>query len=196
MDKKFITYFVLGIFGFSVIGFLIGHFATYKFSDQNYEPLDMSGGTYVRLVYIGSSNCYFSNARETINSVNYIKRDLKKLLNEHNINFLATGISVDISSDIAIEHIEKTGPYNEILVGNGPFNLGTIHYASGASPTPKIILFLEEYKTNLVGLKMDNLTKSQELIANYSGQYEIEDLKEYIETSSDSNILNFLNVSR
>ncbi|NBC28116.1 MAG: hypothetical protein GVY08_14735 [Bacteroidetes bacterium] len=179
---------------FLFFGILIGIFTFNEIDSQKRETINLSGGKYVRLVFIGSSKCYFSNTRKTIRTIKNIKLFLKKFLDDKNVEFITTGTSFDYSSSDAITHLDKTGPYDEVLVGNGPFNLGIMQYVSGKSPTPKIILLLEEYESELVGLNMKNFIDSQSSIKTYTGQFEIQNLYEYLISNNEDEILEYLNI--
>jgi len=170
-----------------VYGFLSGHQST----SPSKKSVDLSGGQYIRLVFVGSSTCSYSNNDVTISLIKNIKADLKNLSTNHDFEFISTGISYDVSSKVALKYLEKTGTYDELLVGNGPFNLGNIQYTSGMSPTPLILLFAENYETDLLGMNMSNFKSSQDHIKTLSGQFEIQEFHDFLETASENKVLEY-----
>lgn len=189
MDKKFYIYLLLVSAGLFIIGLFYGINNSTAPDDES--NIDLSGGVYIRMVYIGSSRCVYSNNRNTHKMVSDIKKRLENTFEEANENFLSTGISIDRSSVEGLNLLDKSGPYDEILVGGGSFNLGLIKYASGSTSTPKIIFLLEEYDTDLIGLNMSNFNSAQKPIKMYNGQYEIEDLYKFLNSTSREKIYQY-----
>lgn len=151
-------------------------------------------GTYVRLVFIGSSSCFYSNNPDTHRMVRVIKSELESMLIEESIHFISTGLSFDHSDTKAINYLQETGSYDELLVGEGAFNLGMIHYASGSSATPMLLLFVENYDAEPIGLNYSNFTDSQRLLRSYTGQYEIEEFYNLINNRPDIDVMQFLGI--
>ena len=174
-----------------ISGLVYGYLSGFNSTSPSKINVDLSGGQYIRLVFVGSSTCGYSNNDVTTSLIKNIKADLKNLSNSHDFGFISTGISYDVSSKVALEYLEKTGDYNELLVGNGPFNLGTIQYTSGKSPTPLILLFAENYETDLSGMNMNNFNSSQEHIGTLSGQYEIQEFHDFLVAASDDEVLEY-----
>lgn len=158
------------------------------------NTIDVSGGTYVRFVFIGSSNCVYSNHEDTHRTVSSIKNELNSVFKQSPINFISTGITYDMSSIIGIQFLEKTGPYNELLVGAGPLNLGIINYSSRGSSTPRVLLFLEQYDTDVFGLNMNNFYDSQKLLKSYAGLYDLFELHDFLQSSSDHDIVKYFDL--
>ncbi len=71
-----------------------------NFTSQTYRTstVDLSGGDYLRFVFIGSSNCRFSNNDQVHEMVNYLKKNLEEIAESNSMNFISTGISVDSHS--------------------------------------------------------------------------------------------------
>lgn len=89
--------FLLFIMGFSftyVRNYIKSFDYEYKF---NPDVANSQGGEFVRFVYIGSSNCSFSN-EYTHKMVTEIKYFIQNLAHESNYNFISTGISSDFNS--------------------------------------------------------------------------------------------------
>ncbi|TVR19727.1 MAG: hypothetical protein EA391_00205 [Balneolaceae bacterium] len=195
MDKKEFVLLIIACIVLFIIGLTYG-LKNNENVDSGFEGnIDLSGGVYVRFVFIGASDCFFANNKEIHHMINYIKPELDKALKNNSIKFISTGISYDLSSTTAIEYLKKTGPYDEVLAGGGAFNLGAIKYASGGSSTPKVLLFLEEYETELFGINMINFTDSQHLLKTYTGQFEIQELYKIVKQYSDSALADYLGIT-
>lgn len=195
MEGKFLKSFTVVAITLFLIGVLYGTFIIKKSNSNTVDTLDLAKGQYIRLVFVGSSTCGYSNNEETTSLIKNIKADFENLSMKNDFKFISTGISYDVSSKVALEYLEKTGTYDELLVGNGPFNLGTIQYTSGKSPTPLVLLYVENYETDLFGMNMSNFNSSQKLIKMLTGQFEIQEFHDYLEASSDDEILEYFEMS-
>ncbi|MFU8812953.1 MAG: hypothetical protein ACNA78_08290 [Balneolaceae bacterium] len=111
------------------------------------------------------------------------------MLSANSINFIATGISADVSGNTGRRYLDHTGPYNELITGGGTFNLGVINYASGAASTPQLLLIREEHETSLIGLNISNMKNSQTLIEKITGQFEIQEFYEFVKNSPAEEVL-------
>jgi len=193
MFKSIYVYAFLIIILF-VVGYIFGSLGIYQFSNDSQKTFDFSKGSLVRFVYIGSSKCIYSNNERTHEMVSYIKSELKSIYDSTNTKFFSTGISIDLNSEVGVPYLSKTGPYNEILVGGGPLNLGLINYSSGLSSTPKILISFEEYKTKMIGLNSKNLNDAQKMIKTFTGQIEIKSLYELLKNKNQNDIHELLEV--
>lgn len=193
-NNKFLVYTILG----SLVLFLVGLYLGLEKNKQDalttINRSSIPSGTYVRLVFIGSSSCFYSNNPDTHRMVRVIKSELEKMLVEESIHFISTGLSFDHSHANAVDYLQETGPYDELLVGGGAFNLGIIHYASGSSLTPMLLLFVESYDTEPIGLNYSNFTDSQRLLKSYIGQYEIEEFYDLITNRPQNDVVEFLGI--
>lgn len=196
MGEKYYLSLFLVSFGLFLIGVLYGLEKSNSADHHSTETVDFSGGMYIRLVFIGSSDCIYANNSETHRMVSTIKNELSSVLEKASIQFITTGVSHDLSSTIGMNYLEKTGPYDEILVGGGPFNLGIIHYASSGLSTPRLLLFLEKYETDVFGMNMNNFYNAQELLKSYTGQYEIQDLYEFLQNTPEGEIIDYFGLNR
>lgn len=167
-------------------------------NDQSKIDIDdrsnFQDGTYLRLVYIGSSKCFYSNNPDTHHMIKAIKTNLESKLKKESIHFISTGLAYDYSHITAFDYLNKSGPYDELLVGGGSFNIGVIHYVSGSSPTPMLLLFKEVYNTQPVGLNLSNFLDSQHLLKAYTGQFEIKELHELIDSSTPNDVIKCLGI--
>lgn len=190
--------FIIAVLLASVLLFLVGMYLGLDKNKQNdltaINRSSIPSGTYVRLVFIGSSSCFYSNNPDTHRMVRVIKSELEKMLVEESIHFISTGLSFDHSHTNAVDYLQETGPYDELLVGGGAFNLGMIHYASGSSLTPMLLLFVESYDTEPIGLNYSNFTDSQRLLKSYTGQYEIEEFYDLITNRPQNDVVEFLGI--
>jgi hypothetical protein len=109
---------------------------------------DLSGGTYIQLIYVGSSSCPFSN--------NLLHEEIKKLRNNlidwtnyNDYNFMSTGISVDLNSTQGFYFLQDSGPYDEIISGASWYNNGVSQYVwkkNSEGFTPQIIILKTDFK--------------------------------------------------
>ncbi len=195
-NNNYIFLILIASIGLFVVGLIYGIEKSKDNAIETTYGIDLSGGQYVRLVFIGSSTCFYANNTETIYMVSNIKNKLKTVLEKDVIKFISTGISYDRSTTIAINYLKKTGPYDELLVGAGAFNLGIINYVSGSSSTPKVLIFHELYETDLSGLNINNLHSSQSLLKTYTGQFEIRNLYESIKYKSRDDLLMYFGINK
>jgi hypothetical protein len=156
---------------------------------DNDAVADLAGGDYIRFVYIGSSTCPFSNNADTHNKIRFLKNNLEDITMLTDTKFISTGISVDSHPHIGYNYLEETKPYNEIIVGTSVFNLGSIFYASGVPTTPRILIIKESYESELVGINLNHLEKSQSLFRLYSGIHEIDEFHDFLSTSSIEEVI-------
>ena len=194
MNKKYYTLVLLFSAVLFVIGYLYGINIDRNKITESESNIDLSGGSYIRMVYIGSSRCVYSNNSHTHKMVDAIKKRMENIFEETDVKFLSTGISTDRSSEDGLDFLKKSGPYDELLLGGGSFNLGVIKYVSGSTSTPKILFYLENFDTELVGLNMSNFDNSQKLIKMYNGQFEIEGLNKILKKSSQESIFKYFDL--
>lgn len=178
------------------IGFLI-NYEKQKFIDYK-SNINPDGGNYIKLTYIGSSHCYFSKNIENNRNVIKIKQQVKELAIINDYKFISSGISVDFNAYQGIKFLEKTGPYDEIIVGNNWFNEGVFKYVwdgfQGRPATPQIIISNVTYEVEVYhGIK-----KSETVLKRFNGGTEIKNflqvLKENQETGSAK--LDILNIMK
>ncbi|MBE9048539.1 hypothetical protein IQ255_29870 [Pleurocapsales cyanobacterium LEGE 10410] len=155
----------------------------------------MSGGDYIRFVFIGSSTCPFSNNDNTHNMVNYLKESLKKITELNSINFIVTGLSVDLYPQLGLNYLKNTYPYHEVMVGSSVYNLGSVFYSAGNPSTPHILIIHEKYDTELVGINLSQISDSQQVLHSFSGVFEIKEFYNFIKSSTQEEINNFLSLS-
>jgi len=180
------SYFYLICIGFLLflIGILYQNDGKFIPSTASHDAVDLSGGEYLRFVFIGSSGCYFSNNEEIQEIIVSLKEDIQSKTIDLSKNFISTGISVDTYSETGIDFLKKSGPYTEILSGLSSHNLGSIKYSSGNVSTPTVMLFYENYETELVGYNYANLLDSQVKLATVTGMDHIQYYYEFVKNST------------
>lgn len=191
--ERYLYLFLLSVLLF-IIGFLYQNEGNFLSENHQHNSLNFSGGDYLRYVFIGSYTCPFSNSDRTHDVVNDLKETLSKAAQESFVNFIATGISVDTDPNLALRYLSNTFPYNELLIGNSVYNLGSIVYGSGAPSTPTVLIFHENHNTDLTGINFDRFDQSQQLLHSAVGVFEIEALYSALESSTPDEILNFFNL--
>lgn len=170
--------------------FLVGVLYSLTNNDKDIKKSNyLSQGQYIRFVYIGSSGCIYSNNQKTQKLIRGIKSSLNDKISGTKIKLITTGVSYDILSNLGIEHLEKTGQYDELLVGAGPLNLGILNYANEGLSTPKVILYFENYEVEPYGLSLSNFHNSQRLLGTYTGVSEINNLHSFVDSSSIGQII-------
>lgn len=151
----------------------------------NYNTgVDLDGGNFVRFVFIGSSQCGFSNNEENHENIINLKKYLKQLVEENNYKFISTGISVDFNAYNGIKYLEKTGPFDEIASGSSWFNIGADRYVwenfQGAPSTPQIIIT----KSNYTVEENFGIQRSEEILKRVRGK---DDIREMLKNISQLN---------
>ncbi len=167
-----------------------------NFLRQNYHNsiTDLSGGDYIRFVFIGSHTCPFSNNERTHDMVNYLKKKFEEITKEHSLKFISTGISVDIFPQLGLNYLKQTNPYHEIIAGASVYNLGSVYYSAGSPSTPRVLILHENYETELKGINLNHLNRSQRLVQEYSGVFEIERFFNFVKSSTHEELIDFLDI--
>ncbi len=179
------------------LGFIHGFSKSNYMNYRSLPELNLSeGGEVLRLVFIGSANCYYSNNKKNHYMVTFIKDKLRSELSNYSIDFFTTGVSFDNSSDTGFNYLKKSGPYDEIIVGGGFLNLGVLNYSRTGYSTPRIIIYKETYDANIVGLNLKSFEESQKLINTYNGFYEIKYLYNIVKNENNSDLLELLDIKK
>ena len=170
----------LRLFAFLILLFLLGlsytnrgtELKTKESSDIDWSE-DAQGGKYIRLIFIGSSECGFSNTKKTHDSVLLIKERLKDFSNKEGYGFISTGISDDVDASKGIEYLNKTGPYDEIIAGARLYNLGIQYYvwdrSLGSPSTPQIIISMNSYNVSLESNRISDITRDEKVLRRAKG---------------------------
>ena len=169
----------------------------YEKSIQHTSDIAMEEAKYLRVVYIGSLNCSFSNNDQTHQMVRKLKNYFRSFAHEHGYWFLSTGISVDMYADRGIGFLNRSGPYDEIVAGASWFNLGVYRYVwddafPGYAATPQILLTITSYKPISGGRQIADIKREDQLLKRVSGMNEIKELYELTQVSTDEKIVAYL----
>ena len=175
----------------AVLLFIVGFQFIYENPDNistqtNIEPTEK--GKFLRFVYIGSSNCGYSNNPETHEMVSKIKKYFKDLAHKRDINYITTGIAKDLFPDVGIQFLKNTGPYDEVTAGASWFNLGLNYYIwdniQGRPATPQILLT----QTNFNISENGSITRSEDVLHRATGIQNIRYLNRLIENTKRQEI--------
>jgi len=155
-------------------------------TQSNIQPTEK--GKFLRFVYIGSSDCGYSNNPETHEMIIRIKKYFKNLTRKRDINYITTGIARDLFPDVGIQFLKNTGPYDEVTAGASWFNLGITHYIwddiQGRPATPQILLT----RTNFDVSEDGAITKSEEVLHRAIGIQNIRYLNRLIKNAKSQEI--------
>lgn len=103
------------------------------------EPIAaMETGEELALVYIGSSNCYWSNVEGLPFLVRDARSQLRPRARAARYHFAAVGIARDRDVDNGLRHLRKMGEFDEVMTGRGWLNIGVLKYVYEDLPGPAI----------------------------------------------------------
>ena len=121
--------FVLGLLGFIPIPEVAVDWRLPARAASEYAPaLSVNAGQEVAFVFVGSSNCGWSNVPELPNMVKGLKLELRKRAENLGMSFAAVGIARDVIARNGIRHLEKFGDFDEVMSGRGWANIGVLKY--------------------------------------------------------------------
>jgi hypothetical protein len=172
-----------------VIGFMYiydGENITLERAKYESDLTNISTSTYLRFIYIGSSDCGFCN-NNTHRKVRKIKKSLRELSDGKKYNFVSSGIALDTYGFSGLNYINKTKPYDEIIAGAGWFNLGAKHYIWDKSPgkgkpaTPQILITFNEFNV-IYGANsgLIDVERDEKILKRYIGVKELDRLYQLI----------------
>jgi len=145
------------------------------------------GGEYLELVYIGDPGCAYCTDESSIASVNHIISRLEDVANQHDKNVWLTGVIPTTNFEKAVEFVNKIGPFSEISIGGGYFNLGHLEFIygerefSGPGLTPQILILETSMQVEPAGMAIGDVNVERRLINRYLGADEILHLSEQLE---------------
>lgn len=156
--RRFPRLTALTILGGLIIGFvlgILGYVPTPSVSlnwhlpaavASEYQPArSVASGDELALVYIGSSNCGWSNVTELPPMVKHLKLLLKDRAAGLGISFAAIGVARDMHAVSGVRHLAKFGEFDEVMSGRGWSNIGLQKYVygddlAGPAATPQVIV--------------------------------------------------------
>lgn len=166
-----------------ILLFTIGFVYAYDFQSTsvNYtSDVTIEDAEYIRLVYIGSSACSFSNNDKAHRMIKELKDYFRSFSSNQGYRFLSTGIAMDTDSKRGVDFLHKSGHYDEIISGANWLNLGANYYIwnnfPGYPDTPQIILFLTDVKIRPAGRSIGNIEQNDVHIKRIIGMNRIEEL--------------------
>lgn len=128
----------------------------------------------LNFVYIGSSTCKYSNIAELYTAIDSIKTILSESSKKLGLGFSTIGISAEWSPVTGLNHLDKFGEFNELILGNSWNNTGIIRYVgemANEASTPQIIVTIKTYtefrKINIVSEKKVITKKGTAEILNW-----------------------------
>lgn len=142
------------------------------------------GGEYLELVYIGDPGCAFCTDDSSIASVNQIINRLEDVASQQGKNIWLTGVVPTTNFEEAVEFVHKTGPYSEVSVGGGYFNLGHLAFVygesefSGPGMTPQILILETSMEIEPAGMTIGDVDVQRKVLKRFLGAEEINELSE------------------
>ncbi|MCY3600581.1 MAG: hypothetical protein OXN85_11510 [Gemmatimonadetes bacterium] len=115
-------------------------------SEEEYRPgLRLREGRELLLVAILSSRCYWSNVPETIEGVKAAKLLVARQAEERGVGFAAMGVARDMVAAAGIVHLERHGPFDEVVAGRSWISSGVLQFIyndelPGWAGTPQIVV--------------------------------------------------------
>jgi len=183
-----------------VLVFLVGFLWIYDQKSNDNYPSDINSldeGKYLRMVYIGSAGCSFSNNKNTHQIVKNLKRKLPKIAHANNLQFITTGVAVDKISQRGINYLQKSGPYDEVVSGTGWYNLGIKHYVweniQGTASTPQVLLTITKYEKETTGSQIGNIKRKENLLKRYRGVDQIKRLNDLVNVHEKDELTTLFN---
>lgn len=112
----------------------------------------LDSGDEIALVYIGSSDCVWSNTPELVNLIQALKRDLQARAIKEPWEFVAVGIARDMDPARGITHLKRFGAFDEVMAGRSWANIGLLKYIYGDMPgraaTPQILVIARKFQSD------------------------------------------------
>lgn len=134
----------------------LGFWATYKgpihplltrapgtSSTQQYRAYDGAGGPQVLVVYFGSAHCSWSNDKAVPGLIQEIQLQARHRAAALGWSFEAIGVAVDWDPVEGVQHLQKTGRFDEMAAGANWTNSLVMRYSSeNGEPfaTPQVVV--------------------------------------------------------
>lgn len=127
----------------------------------------------INLIYIGSSNCGFSNSDLLYETVDSLKAEVQNISLTNNVGFSAIGIAAEWGLLNGVNHLNNFGYFDEIIIGNNWYNNGIIKYVGELGEEPSIPKIILTFKTYAPDLKFHIVNEKK--ILSLTGEYQIVD---------------------
>ena len=156
--RRFPRMTALAVLGGIIVGFvlgILGYVPTPRISldwhlpaavANDYHPArSIASGAELALVFIGSSNCGWSNVEELPPMIKRLKLLLKHRADDLGMSFAAVGVARDMHAASGVRHLATFGEFDEIMSGRGWSNIGLQKYVygddlAGPAATPQVIV--------------------------------------------------------
>ncbi len=153
-------YLLLGItlFGVAFLGAYLGQVPAPEISVEweagqarytpSYSAVD---GRELAFVYIGSSGCAASNRPFLPETVKQLKLLIEEQARNRGRSFVAIGVARDWDVEAGLEHLEKFGPFDQVMAGRNWLNIGALKYiwedVPGIAATPQVVVLDRRIET-------------------------------------------------
>lgn len=118
----------------------------------------------INFIYIGSSQCGFSNNDEMFAAVDKSIYKVKTVTDSLNLGFSALGIAAEWDVESGLQHLNNISKFNEISIGNNWGNSTIVKIISEFNiepSTPQILITKRKYSSNsLYVVESEKIIKS------------------------------------
>lgn len=145
-NLKKMKWWILALVVGSVVGLInpAGEDSSKPRTTESLENKERSYKGELILIYVGSSQCKFSNLDSVSNYVSNVIARIESQARARDLAFRSVGIAVDTDLNEGINHLGNTGDFDQISVGAGWDNHSLRQYvtdlAGGPLATPQMIL--------------------------------------------------------
>jgi hypothetical protein len=184
--KKNYTVLFAFLGSFFVVMFLMNYLQNHG---ENFDTdIDLNGGTYFQLVYIGSSGCSFCN--ESLHSeVALLKTKLKNIVNERGFKFLSTGISTSLDSKEGVKFLNNISEFDELISGGSWYNLGVYYYIwdtfKDEGSVPQIIILKNDFVVTGSLNGIQDIERNDNLLFRLTTIQEVQDFTGNVECAME-----------
>lgn len=137
-------------------------------------------GDYLRLIFIGSSNCVYCNT-ELNEKIKSIKSRIE-IESIGTFDYVFTGISVDNNSQNGFEFLNKSGFYHEVISGGGWANLGAMKYIwrdlEHLPVVPQLVITHSNISVREINFGIGDINRDEEIIFRFDNYFDILNLSE------------------
>lgn len=134
---------------------------------------------FISLVYISSSECPVCNNEENKENVSNVKNKFENVADRLGLDLYTVGVAKENGPYKGIRHLNRTGLYDEIISGMGPYNTAYQKYVwnDPIEPgTPQILIFEVSYFNEPKGKYIGNVSADYNLLMEVHGFAEIDSL--------------------
>lgn len=172
--------------------FISGYYITKLFTDSDTTAIeystdmsDMKGGRFVRVVFIGGSDCYYCDD-VTHESVELIKQQIRRISHESGLKFTSTGVSTDFNVYTGWNYLQSVGVWDEVIAGSGWYNSGLFRYNwetfEHQASTPQLLITISDYSIVSTPEGSIEMYKDESLITRVVGRKDLIEFRDKIFT--------------